>query len=210
MEKYSAIHIFWRASAGKDFWFEAHPSLYAKCRTNRPNSTVVHCALGAIDGGEIEFTCADMKDAFGLVSFVEADESHVKRCLDEGHSLSKVRVPRRSLDGLLEPLTGKVDLLSLDIEGMELQALQGFNIAKYQPEVIIVESNDAKEGQKILTYLLGVQLPPSPRPEAIRFMSRAGKQEGLEVKKVDMNLFGCFKNKLWIEYYSEQHIYCYF
>lgn len=33
----------------------------------------------------------------------------------------------------------KVDLVSMDIEGHELKALQGFDIERFQPELLVVE-----------------------------------------------------------------------
>ena len=33
----------------------------------------------------------------------------------------------------------KIDLLSIDVEGYEMNVLKGFNIEKYQPNVIVLE-----------------------------------------------------------------------
>lgn len=148
---YSLESIGWRG-----LLVEAHPELYEKCRRNRPNSMVIHAALGADDAaGEVEFTCADGGEDRGLLSFVKADDQHNARCLKEGIYFRRIRVPYTSLNELLRNRTNKVDVLSLDIEGMELTALHGFDIEKYQPDVILIESNDVGDGQQIAVFLSG-------------------------------------------------------
>lgn len=52
----------------------------------------------------------------------------------------EIRVPMITLDDLLdhEGIT-KIDLLSMDIEGHELNALAGFDIERFQPDLVVVE-----------------------------------------------------------------------
>ena len=38
----------------------------------------------------------------------------------------------------------KIDLLSIDVEGSELDVLKGFNLDKYRPDIIVVEFLDLK------------------------------------------------------------------
>ena len=135
---------------------EAHPGLAETCRQKRPDSTVVHAALGGPDAeGDITFTCADATDRPGPLSFAVATQAHIERCRREGYALKQVSVPCRPLNSLLDGLTENVDLLSIDVEGMELEVLRGFDIKKYQPDVILVESSDAEEKRAIAEYLTG-------------------------------------------------------
>jgi FkbM family methyltransferase len=55
----------------------------------------------------------------------------------------EVKVPSITLDLLLEQEgVEKIDLLSMDIEGHEPQALAGFDIERFQPELVVIEGKD--------------------------------------------------------------------
>jgi FkbM family methyltransferase len=55
----------------------------------------------------------------------------------------EIKVPMITLDDLLDREgIEKVDLISMDIEGHELQALAGFDIERFRPELIVVEGFD--------------------------------------------------------------------
>ena len=54
----------------------------------------------------------------------------------------KIRVPLRTLDSILTKAgVSKIDFLSIDVEGTELQVLQGLNLEKYAPDLILVEEH---------------------------------------------------------------------
>ena len=58
-----------------------------------------------------------------------------------------------SLNSLLTPLTDKVDLLSIDVEGMELDVLRGFDFGRFQPELIILEQHGNEKDRATSDYL---------------------------------------------------------
>ena len=69
-----------------------------------------------------------------------------------GVSSEKIRVPTTTLTKLLERNNvARIDFLSLDIEGAELLALAGFDIARFQPRLACVEAKPANR-EKILGY----------------------------------------------------------
>lgn len=47
----------------------------------------------------------------------------------------------------------KVDLLSVDMEGLDADVLTGFSFTEYRPRVIIAEANDRETREKLLTHL---------------------------------------------------------
>jgi hypothetical protein len=53
----------------------------------------------------------------------------------------EIKVPTITIDKLLE-MNGveKINFLSMDIEGFQLTALRGFDIEKYQPELVCIEA----------------------------------------------------------------------
>jgi FkbM family methyltransferase len=135
---------------------EPHPAMAAHCRELRSKSVVKEAALGPADAsGTVVFTCADDSGGGAALSFLESDEDHVERCRQEGCHFNKVEVPFVSLNSLLEPLTQRVNLLSLDVEGMELAVLQGFDLRKYSPSVIVVEVHDDPRDEEVRRYLDG-------------------------------------------------------
>jgi FkbM family methyltransferase len=70
-----------------------------------------------------------------------------------GGPYEKRQVSTIRLDDLLErERVGHIDFLSLDIEGAELQALAGFNIARYRPELVCVEIHSPEHARALTEY----------------------------------------------------------
>ena len=56
-------------------------------------------------------------------------------------ALEEIKVPTTTLDRLLEKHgVSKLDLLSMDIEGAEVTALAGFDIARFRPQLVVIEA----------------------------------------------------------------------
>ena len=137
----------------KGLLVEPHPDYARLCELNRPGSVVRQAALGPEGAsGEVEFTCAD-NQAGAPLSFLSSDDKHSERCNKEHCVLRKVRVPYTSLNDLLAGCTGRVNFLSLDVEGMELEVLKGLAITRYRPEMILVESDGRRHDETIEAYL---------------------------------------------------------
>lgn len=128
---------------------EPIPDLAAHCRKIRPESKVVSCALGPLDE---EGTSVTLHRA-GLMSTVEGalgdqqrQSEHLGRAkeLQPGAHTGEIEAPVRALSSIIdEHAPGKqIDLLSLDVEGYEPQALLGLNLARHAPAFICVEAND--------------------------------------------------------------------
>jgi FkbM family methyltransferase len=125
---------------------EPIPEVFRRCVANRPLATVVNCACVAPDYGE-----RDIEMVYsGLMSIVrgarlsdEADEAWVAR----GEQLQQlqrysVRVPVRTLTSVLAEYSRRpIDLLSLDVEGYELQVVQGLDLDRFRPRNILIEES---------------------------------------------------------------------
>jgi FkbM family methyltransferase len=133
---------------------EPHPRIADLCRENRPGSIVEQVALGP-DGHKrtVEFTAATDPRGGSPLSFVQASSKHMERCERERCSLEKYSVTMLSLNTLLDSITNTVDFLSLDVEGMELEALRGFDLAKYKPRVILIEFQGDERDMQVERYL---------------------------------------------------------
>jgi len=127
----------------KGLLVEPHPQLFASCVRNRPGSVVKQVALGSPgESGSVDFTCVDYQSGAGSpLSFRSAfaDQAHIDRCLAEGANFTTTKVAVATLNATLDGLTERVDVLVLDIEGHELRVLEGFDIRRYRPAVVLVE-----------------------------------------------------------------------
>ncbi len=131
----------------------------------RRRSRVVHAACGCADQrGMRTFTLAQKVP---VLSFLKADDDHIERCRREGAELVEIEVPVVTLDEILQeirrnpPVVGgpwlpkvgwSVDLVSIDTEGNELEVLDGFNLDRIKPRILLIE-NDRPAGGEIEPYL---------------------------------------------------------
>ena len=100
-------------------------------------------------GNEIyQFACSfeEKEDIFKMVKTSWSDglsfsSLNIKYNLPENHEIEEFPVKIIKLDTLLENLNIlKIDLLSIDTEGWEIEVMMGFNVKKYNPEVIVIEN----------------------------------------------------------------------
>ncbi len=58
-------------------------------------------------------------------------------------NVTEIKVPQRTLNTVINTEIGeldKIDILSVDVEGGELNCLRGLDLKKYKPHVIVVEN----------------------------------------------------------------------
>jgi FkbM family methyltransferase len=121
----------------------------------------VHCELHRSRGYEIlEYACGDhdedgvdfcvvdshgTKYENGAVSYESFSSLAIKESyanLRSDLDVSKIKVNLRRLDTILEthaPGLGRIDILSVDVEGWELEVLAGLDFQKYRPRVMVIE-----------------------------------------------------------------------
>ena len=82
------------------------------------------------------------------------------RAVHEEPDLATIRVSVRRLDTLLdaEENLDRLDVLSVDVEGWELEVLAGFSFDRYRPGVVIVENLFADPAYTEALYRAGYQL----------------------------------------------------
>ncbi len=124
---------------------EPVPELAEKCRQNRPQCIVENCALVPFSyhGEDIEMRyCNMMSLVKGAMKSETADLDHIQKgCAIQNISTYDLRVPARTLTAVLaQHRVGRIDFLSLDVEGFELQALQGLDFERYRPAHMLIEA----------------------------------------------------------------------
>jgi FkbM family methyltransferase len=135
---------------------EPIPEAYERCVSNRPLATVVNCAC--VSDGYADTTVEMVYS--GLMSVVrgarsskEADEAWVAL----GEELQQLQrytctVPARTLTAVLDEHHLRcVDLLSLDVEGYEINVLMGLDLDRFRPNHILVEESTHSEADHYLT-----------------------------------------------------------
>ena len=119
---------------------EPVPDQAEACRRSRPHSRVVQAACGQGDG-RILFKVVKGSVGIGTLSYMGNDPEHERRIAREGGTIEEVEVPLLTLDEIVGDRFGKIDLLSIDVEGAELQVLESGNLTALSPELIVLEEN---------------------------------------------------------------------
>lgn len=135
---------------------EGIPELYEKCKNERKKSSVYNYALVGqdFDGEDIEMEYANL---MSVVSKTTLDrKEHIKkglRCQNIRENYI-IKVPTITLQELLDKeKIKKIDFLSLDVEGFELEVLKGINLNKVEISYMLIEIQNEKYKEKIERYL---------------------------------------------------------
>lgn len=138
---------------------EALPELHAKCAACRPHSRAVHAALskpGAPETMEFKF----VKDQYGgMLSYLDNTDKgplaadHAKKIEQNKFATESVRVPVTTMNKLLDGHTGPIDAAVIDVEGAEIDLLEGFDLARWKPRVLILEDNSSDPNSPLGKYM---------------------------------------------------------
>lgn len=122
---------------------EAIPERFETCRRSRPRSRVVHAALGKRGStGTTKFHVA-RGEGLEVLSYHHTPPEQEREVLKRGAAMQEVEVPLTTMDALLEGHTGPIDFASIDVEGAELDLLDGFDLGKWRPRIIVIEDISA-------------------------------------------------------------------
>jgi FkbM family methyltransferase len=151
------------------YWFERFrdwrgiliepvPDLANACRRNRPWATVVNSALVSTDKTRsVQMQTANLM-AFVSKSFARPDDEqrHLQKAIEVQRleTVTEIEVPARTLSSILSELgTSRIDLLSLDVEGYEIEVLKGLDTSRHRPRYILVETVRLPEVLEVLADL---------------------------------------------------------
>lgn len=136
---------------------EPVPTLAAKCKASRWLSTTKQAALvpSEVPGGTVEMHVAGLMSCVtGALGDSESTSRHVEAGLrvQKLSATRSIQVPARTLSSLIDEWTlvtpvGRIDLLSLDVEGGEVDALRGLDLQRHAPRFICVEVRDGHAGE---------------------------------------------------------------
>ncbi len=137
---------------------EPIPALAWRCRLFRPMSLTVNAALGAPDqsGMRVEMTYCNLMSAVdGAMSSAEEQDAHIRAgAAVQNVRPYRLRVPCVALSEILARYEiGRIDLLSLDVEGYEANALLGVDFNRFRPRYMLVEARYRAQVEEVIaTY----------------------------------------------------------
>jgi FkbM family methyltransferase len=157
-----------RMKGWRGILIEGIPELYAECIKNRRNSKVFNCALVPFEypHATVEMVhCNLMSFVKGALGSHQADEKHLAKGRDAQPSapVYRVTVPARTLTSVLEECcVRQIDFFSLDVEGFELEVLQGLDLKRYRPNYLCVEARFRQSIMDLLApfYTVEAQIGP--------------------------------------------------
>jgi FkbM family methyltransferase len=163
---------------------EPIPERYRECAANRPTARVVHAALGP--PGQPPTTTFNVTDDIfgGMLSSVTGGHG----LPEEVRSTRPVEVPFTTMDALLAGHTRGIDFAVIDVEGFEVPLLQGFNLEKYRPRVLMVECR--ADDESVMNYLFERSYRPIGRQSYNAVFARADIAEALAVRLYGPDAFG--------------------
>ena len=131
---------------------EPNPEHYDAIISRRPFSKVVHAACGR-GADQVRFSVAKGNGGVSVLSYMGENRAQAARIAREGGIIEETLVPCLSLDEIMRGEDRQIDLLSIDVEGAEIQVLEGCNLKKLRPRAIIAEDNAGGGDTRVAEYL---------------------------------------------------------
>jgi len=137
----------------KGLCVEAHADYIQLIKQNRPGSIVCHYAVGEKDEDDVIFYANNRGSLSTLDKSKQIDWK--KNYAPYFHGFDEQHVAKKTLSTIFrENQIQKIDILSVDIEGYELQALKGLDFHIYKPTILVVEADNPDTEQALDDYLL--------------------------------------------------------
>ena len=141
---FSNTAFFERELGWRGLCVEPIPDVFAELQKNRTATCVRACVAGTPGTREFLRVTGYAEMLSGMTDAYDA--RHLERIKEEvareGGSMETIAVPCVRLDALLrEHGIEKVDLLSIDVEGAELEVLSSFDQRRLRPSVVCIENN---------------------------------------------------------------------
>ena len=136
----------------KGLLIEPNYENYKRCIINRPNSIVEHCALVSNDYSSdyIEGNFINLPNFNGESLMQGVTDYHLK------NSNTTIKVIAKTLQSILNFYNiNHVDFFSLDVEGYEIEVLNGLDFNKMSPTYMLIETGTEDSRIKsIIDYMI--------------------------------------------------------
>lgn len=166
---------------------------FENCKKNRPNSICINAAcVSSDDIKEITF----YEEELGLFSTTnDVDESKNKyfqdvynaRGLSFDHA-TECKVRTITLNSIFkENNIKKIDFISIDVEGAEVEVLKGLCLYKYKPEILMIEANDEMHKEELINYLTVQHDYIFAREIKVNLLFVLSKDDFLKINNIQIN-----------------------
>jgi FkbM family methyltransferase len=119
---------------------EPDPDCYAVIKGKRNRDICLNVGIGTNDQKYADFFVMTSR-TLNTFSREEAERCQNTRNFGKQQIEKVVQIPTRSVDEIMhEHLPNGVNLVSLDVEGLDFEILRTFNFSKFRPEVFCVET----------------------------------------------------------------------
>jgi FkbM family methyltransferase len=126
-------------SGGHGVLVEPNPAYQARLRRYRPHDVIVEAGVGITDDVSADYYV--IRDAPMRNTFSKGDVEYLRKRAGREVVERVVKMPLIALNRLIaEKLGAAPDLLSTDVEGLDVAILQTLDFQKYRPAVIIAET----------------------------------------------------------------------
>jgi FkbM family methyltransferase len=121
--------------------FEANIFLIDELKSKRKN--VYNYAISYENKDMVEFNV--VKGVWGMagISAINLDPDYMRTYSEGIHEIIKIQVPQKTLNSIIETEISyitEIDIMSIDVEGGELNVLKGIDLNKYKPKILVIEN----------------------------------------------------------------------
>ncbi len=179
----------------RNYWkclcIEPNPKLYSHMRMYR--RLAMNIACGSYDKKEVPFYVYDINEGNQeAISSLTVDQRLVDSHKEMINRVDEIKVEVKKLDTVLSRINlEKIDFLSIDTEGTELDVLKGFDINRWSPKLFVLENNFNES--KFSEYLGNFGYVFSERVGVNDFFARSeevgvvNKEEKKDPRNVDLD-----------------------
>jgi FkbM family methyltransferase len=146
------------AAGWRGLLIEPLPRRFEMCKARRKASTVVHAAAGAPGGpATVDFTAVE-DDVWDLCSYALDRPQHRPELDRTDFKRTRITVPLTTIDSQLDAMghTGAIDFATIDVEGAEFELLQGFDLRRWRPRVVVIEDLTRGKDARAANHMKGL------------------------------------------------------
>jgi FkbM family methyltransferase len=145
---------FLEALGWEGILIEPNPGAFESCIRNRPYSRCIHGAITCqTQGPEIMLSLVEGNGGIDTLSYTVESTRHLSRVVAARGMLRTIRVPALRLADVLKDVEHSIDLISIDVEGAELDVLQSLDFEKHGPRVFVIEDNSLGQERQVNEFL---------------------------------------------------------
>lgn len=159
---------------------EPIPALVQEIRKHRA-CKVVNCAASAREG-EATFFVAENVEAVSGLDLTPERADWIERA---GGTIREITVRTATLDSLLEEAGfDELDFVTIDVEGHELSVLEGFDLDKHRPRIVILEDNSIDGDAAVAEHMADRGYVNFKRTGVNEWYARASDDELVKSKEI--------------------------